>query len=74
MLLMSEKNPDKIRPAWQEYIAEQMNGTINCPRCWLGYETLQPLSQLGDYPEELFCPHCDLELVLKIRYFGRDDL
>ena len=72
--MCDEHLQDKVRPAWQKYVAKQMSDVISCPRCWLGYKINQTLYQLGEHPEELFCPRCNLELVLDIRYFGSDGL
>ena len=44
---------------------------ILCPWCDIKYHNSQPLSTLGDYPDELFCPHCDLEVNLQLRWMGR---
>ena len=54
---------------WQEYITKQMNDVINCPRCAIWFKEFQPLSTEGDNPENLFCPHCSLEVNVTIRYF-----
>jgi hypothetical protein len=49
--------------------------TIYCPRC-LDEETLenrrfkQPLSAVGDFEDELFCPHCDLTLSICVTHTG----
>ena len=58
---------------WSESIAEQMDGVINCPRCLHNYlNEEQPLCRFGDYPDELFCPHCNLEVKLSLHYNGSD--
>ncbi len=62
------------RPKWQLSMSEQIDGVVNCPRCLVEYSIEQPLCRLGDYPEELFCPHCDIGVTIKIRYDGRDDV
>ncbi len=64
----------KHRPAWQESMTEQMEDAINCPRCLIEYKQEQPLCRLGDYPEELFCPSCDIGVTINIRYDGRDNV
>jgi hypothetical protein len=64
----------KPRPKWQLKIAKEMNGVIHCPRCLVDYKQEETLSQVGDYPEELFCPHCDVTVTINIRYDGRDDV
>jgi hypothetical protein len=64
----------KPRPKWQLKIAKEMNGVIHCPRCLVEYKQEETLCQVGDYPEELFCPHCDVTVTINIRYDGRDDV
>jgi len=55
-----------------EYLAKQMEKhDILCPWCYLTYHTMQPLSTVGDYPDELFCPSCELEVNLALRWMGR---
>lgn len=36
-----------------------------CPFC-SDSDGEQPLSNFGDYENELFCPHCDLHLEIKL--------
>lgn len=46
-------------------IGEQMSGKILCPRnCVEG----QQLSVFGDFEDQLFCPHCELEVRLQVIY------
>jgi hypothetical protein len=78
-LMKHEKQVDylktfKPRPKWQLNIAKEMSGVIHCPRCLLDYNQKETLCQVGDYPEELFCPHCDVTVTINIRYDGRDDV
>lgn len=48
-------------------IARQMNNnpTILCPRC-KSFGQDQPLSMEGDFPQVLFCPHCNLEVSISV--------
>jgi hypothetical protein len=62
------------RPKWQLSMAEQIEGVINCPRCLIEYNQEHPMLRLGDYPEEVFCPGCDIGILIKIRYDGNDDV
>ena len=52
----------------EKNIVKQMNNSILCPRCSLAYWEDQPLARLGDYPETLFCPHCNLEVNVKLHW------
>lgn len=46
-------------------IGEQMSGKILCPRqCVEGQE----LSTFGDFENQLFCPHCEMEVDIVVRY------
>lgn len=46
-------------------IGEQMNSKILCPReCVVGQE----LSTFGDFEDQLFCPHCELEVEIVVKY------
>jgi len=46
-------------------IGEQMNAVILCPRaCVEG----QRLSTFGDFEDQLFCPHCELEVTITVKY------
>ncbi len=71
---MTGKVRDDNPIRWQEYVTKQMDDVVNCPNCALIYKSIQPLCQEGDYPEILFCPHCDLELRVQIRYFSDEKL
>jgi len=35
-------------------------GKLNCPNCGQWGDPQQPLMAMGDYPNEFFCPHCDI--------------
>lgn len=49
-------------------IGEQMSGKIICPRkCIAGQE----LSAYGDYEDMLYCPHCEMEVEITVRWRGR---
>ena len=63
------------RYKWEKYLAKECENNIHCPRCALHY-SLEPnsLGTLGDEPETLFCPSCNLEVSFKIYYHGRDGL
>lgn len=46
-------------------IGEQMSGKILCPReCVEGQE----LSTFGDFEDQLFCPHCEMEIEIVVKY------
>jgi hypothetical protein len=46
-------------------VGEQMSGKILCPReCVEG----QTLSTFGDFEDQLFCPHCEMEVHLTVKY------
>lgn len=46
-------------------IGEQMTGKILCPReCVEG----QTLSTFGDSEGSLFCPHCEMEVDIVVKY------
>lgn len=46
-------------------IGEQMSGKILCPReCVQG----QTLSTFGDGEDSLFCPHCEMEVDIIVKY------
>jgi hypothetical protein len=46
-------------------IGEQMSGKILCPReCVDG----QTLSTFGDFEDTLFCPHCEMEVQITVKY------
>jgi len=48
-------------------ISEQMNGKILCPRaCFEG----QCLSTYGDFEDQLFCPHCEMDVEIIVKYEG----
>jgi hypothetical protein len=54
---------EKLRLAKQ--IGEQMSGKILCPReCVDG----QTLSVFGDWEDSLFCPHCEMEVDIVVKY------
>ena len=38
-----------------------------CPYCWSKHETapVQDMIPCGDFPETIFCPHCDFSVDLK---------
>lgn len=50
-------------------IGKQLSGKIICPRCrneaWKD-EDQQTLSTYGDFENTLFCPHCELDLHLRV--------
>lgn len=67
--------PDPTKPKSQQYL-EQLSAAIVkaeilCPRC-PAYDT-QPLMPVGDHPETLFCPHCMLDLDLRVYPHDRWD-
>lgn len=46
-------------------IGEQMDGKILCPReCIVG----QMLSTVGDFEDQLFCPHCEMDVEIVVTY------
>lgn len=53
-------------------IAEAMDGVIICPRCKKngGITADQTLTRYGDWPDMLFCPHCELDLKIEINSLG----
>ncbi len=42
-----------------------------CPVCSDG-DVTQPMAPFGDFPESLFCPHCDLSISLSTPWNIRD--
>ena len=60
-------NDEELRLA--KNIGEQMSGKILCPReCVEGQE----LSVFGDFEDSLFCPHCEMEVTLTVKYRDGD--
>lgn len=57
---------------YAKHIGQQIHDTQNiyCPNCIVVEEIEQPLSVIGDYENELFCPHCELRVYIKIEYEG----
>jgi hypothetical protein len=54
---------EELRLAKQ--IGEQMSDKILCPReCVDG----QTLSVFGDWEDSLFCPHCEMEVDIVVKY------
>jgi rubredoxin len=50
-------------------IGKQIDNKIVCPRCRVDTrkdEDQQTLSTYGDFEDELFCPHCELDVELKV--------
>ena len=50
-------------------IGKQLHGKVICPRCRVDSwpdEEQQTLSTYGDFEDTLFCPHCELDLHLRI--------
>ena len=46
-------------------IGEQMSGKILCPRkCVEGQE----LFTYGDFEDRLFCPHCEMDVRIVVKY------
>ena len=46
-----------------------------CPVCSAEeYEPDQPMVSYGDYPETLFCPHCDLTITFSQPNLGNRDV
>jgi hypothetical protein len=45
-------------------IGEQMSGKILCPRKCVDGQTL---SVFGDFENQLFCPHCEMEIELVVK-------
>ena len=40
---------------------------LSCPVCSQDFtDTDQPMCSYGDYEYDLFCPHCDLGVTLKV--------
>lgn len=40
---------------------------IYCPRCQERYNIDQHLRAVGDHPYELFCPHCELLVLIQVQ-------
>lgn len=58
-----EMSQDEL--ALAKAIGEQMSGKILCPRrCVEGQE----LSTFGDFEDQLFCPHCEMEVQITVVY------
>ena len=47
-------------------IGELINGKITCPFSESCQQLDQKLSTYGDFENELFCPHCEGELTIKV--------
>ena len=69
---MSNNKMTKEELQYARSLGEQVgkNKPLSCPNCskeWKDSEG-QPLCCYGDFPEVLFCPHCetDIKLVVKI--------
>ena len=39
---------------------------VYCPKCFENEGFKQPLCAVGEFENELFCPHCELGIVIKI--------
>lgn len=64
---MSEETADSEEIAIAKKIGNSISGKFNCPTCSLP-DHPQPIYVLGDFENELYCPHCDMtiELVIKL--------
>ncbi len=56
------------RMSTEDLIIDSFAKQLVCPVC-TDKEVTQPMTQCGDFPDNLFCPHCDLGIELS-RPFG----
>jgi hypothetical protein len=48
---------------------------LSCPICSNEPpESEQPMSSIGDFEEELFCPHCEVVIEMRIKHRGHSDI
>ena len=50
----------------EENRRKDKEGVLMCPVCKIDHYIIQPLSSFGDNRDVLFCPHCDLTVVLTV--------
>jgi len=55
--------PKGNKMSTEDLIIDAFAKQLVCPVC-TDKDITQPMAQCGDYPDNLFCPHCDLGIEL----------